>query len=357
MTPSVLERRRVEIPQLDGVAAVAPTSAEELADVLAHASEAGKAVSVWGGGTHRAIGHATEPDLVVSTAALGGIEEWEPDDLTVVVGAGTPVADLEERLADGGQTAVLVETPGSATVGGVVATATSGFRRLRYGPIRDRVLEVRVVTGDGRIVKGGGRVVKNVTGYDLPRLYTGSLGSLGVITSICFKLWPLTQATATVEVDDPTRAGSIHRPLAVIATSQSTTVLLAGTAAEVESQVERLGGDAAPGLRYPPPPTGEVVWSLRIRPRLLGDLLGAVPGDYVAQPGVGEASFGADAAWDVAPLRTRVEAAGGAVVRVAGVSDADPWGAPPKGLDLQRRVVAAFDPAGILEPGRLPGGI
>lgn len=355
--PAVLQRRRIEIDQLDGVPAVAPTTPEELAEVLAHASREAKPVAVWGGGTHRSIGHATDPELVVSTSGMSGVSDWEPDDLTVVVGAGTSVSDLEDRLSGGGQTAVLSETPGSGTVGGAVATATSGYRRLRYGPIRDRVLEVRVVTGDGRIVKGGGRVVKNVTGYDLPRLLTGSLGSLGVITSVCLKLWPLTEATATVELHDPERVASIHRPLAVIETRLSTRVLLAGTGPEVDDQVARLGGDAVDGLHYPEPPQGGVVWSLRVRPRLLRELVSAIPGDYVAQPGVGEASFGADPVWDVGPLRSRAEAAGGALVRLAGWSDADPWGAPPSGVDLQRRVVDAFDPAGVMEPGRLPGGL
>src|SRR5690606_9106622 len=196
-------------------------------------------------------GYPVEPDLVISTASLTGIEDWEPDDLTVVVRAGTPVEELESRLAVGGQTAVLPEMAGAATVGGVVATASSSYRRLRYGPTRDRVLEVRAVTGDGRIVKGGGRVVKNVSGFDLPRLFTGSFGSLGVITSVCLKLWPLTEASATVAVDAPSAAAAVHRPLAVLETPRAVTVLLAGTGPEVDDQVSRFGGAATPGLSYP----------------------------------------------------------------------------------------------------------
>ena len=358
MTPPVLERRRIEIEALDGVPAVAPTSPEELAEVLAHASREGMRLAVWGGGSHRSIGYPTDPQLVVSTSGFTGVAEWEPDDLTVVVGAGTHVAELEAHLATRGQTAVLPEVAGHATVGGVVATATSAYRRLRYGPTRDRVLEVRAVTGDGRIVKGGGRVVKNVTGYDLPRLYTGSLGSLGVITSVCLKLWPLTAATATVTLDDPGRIALLHRPLAVLQTPGVTTVLLGGTAPEVEDQVARLGGDAVSGLVYPDRPRGDVVWSVRVRPRLMPDMVKMLPDTpHVIQPGIGEATFAATAGWDVAPLRSRAETDGGAVVRVGGWSEADPWGAPPPALELQRRVITAFDPMRIVEPGRLPGGL
>lgn len=341
------------------VRAAKPVSVEELADLLRTATEERTPVSVWGGGTHRDIGYQPSTDSVVSVSALAGIVDWEPDDLTVVVGAGTRVADLEAELAARGQSAVLAEQPGSATVGGAVATATSGYRRLRYGPTRDRVLEVSAVTGDGRVVKGGGRVVKNVTGYDLPRLYTGSFAALGVITSVCLKLWPLTEAKATVKLAELPPPEAVHRPLALIQTEQDVLVLLAGTAAEVEDLTRRLGGESAPGLAYPDVLEGPVVWSLRVRPGLLAAALSHLPQDvrFIAQHGVGEVSFEVDEAFEVDDLRTWAEAEGGIVVRLRGHTRADPWGTPPAGLDLQRRVVAAFDPARVLEPGRLPGGI
>lgn len=336
----------------------APSSEKELADLLATASEESRAVAVWGGGTHREMGYPPHTDWALSTSALAGISVWEPDDLTVVVGAGTRVSDLEEELGSAGQTAVLAET-GAGTVGGAVATATSGYRRLRYGPIRDRVLEVRAVTGDGRVVKGGGRVVKNVSGYDLPRLYCGSFGSLGVITSVCLKLWPLAETTATVSIPPGAELPPIYRPLALLETRQEIRVLLSGTAAEVDHQSSTLGGETNPGLHYPPPPGGETVWSVRVRPGHLAEAVRRLPSDrsYVAQGRVGEASFGASASYRVGDLRGWVESVGGAVVRLRGGGDDDPWGTPPPGLDLQRRVVAAFDPARIVEPGRLPGRI
>ncbi|NIR39303.1 MAG: FAD-binding protein, partial [Gemmatimonadetes bacterium] len=92
------------------------------------------------------------------------VVDWQPDDLTVVVEAGVTVGTLESMLAERGQTALLPEWGPEATVGGVVAAGISGYRRARLGPTRDRVLEVTIVTGDGRVVRGGGRVVKNVSG-------------------------------------------------------------------------------------------------------------------------------------------------------------------------------------------------
>jgi glycolate oxidase FAD binding subunit len=240
----------------------------------------------------------------------------------------------------------------------VVAAGVSGYRRLRYGPTRDRVLEVRAVTGDGRSIKGGGRVVKNVSGYDLPRLYCGSLGSLGVITSVCLKLWPLTAAVATVHLDRVPPPGDLYRPLALLQDPEGVRVLLAGTAEDVSDSARRLGGQSVEGLDLPDPVTGECVWSLRVRPRLLAEAVSRLPpgADFVAQHGVGEVTFGAAADFDITALRAWAESTGGgALVRLRGRSEADPWGRPPPALDLQRRLIAAFDPARVLEPGRLPG--
>lgn len=336
-----------------------PATEDELAALLRDATRDNTPVAVLGGGTHRDMGDSVEPSITISTAAMEGIVAWEPDDLTVVVRAGTRVAELEEELSKRGQSAVLPERAGSATVGGVVASAASGYRRLRYGPTRDRMLEVRAVTGDGRYVKGGGRVVKNVSGYDLPRLYTGSFGALGVITSVCLKLWPLTEATATVAIDDIEAVGALHRPLAVLSTRTSSTVFLAGTAAELEAEVAALGGEAIPGLEFPPPPDGQTLWSARVRPRYLDDVISRLsPGtEYVAQRGVGEVTFASDDESEVGALREWCERSGGSVVRLRGRSRLDPWGASPADLDLQRRIVSQFDPARILERGRLPGGI
>lgn len=336
-----------------------PSNVDELAEILAAASREETPLGIWGSGSHRQIGHLPSVQRVVSTAGLTGIVDWQPDDLTVVVRAGTPVAELEAELAAGGQSAVLPEQSGAATVGGVVATGISALARLRYGPTRDRMLQVQAVTGDGRIVQGGGRVVKNVSGYDLPRLYTGSLGSLGVITEVCFKLWPVPPAACTVEVDDVPPAGLVYRPRAVLQTQDGVRVLLSGTRAEIDDQASRLGGTVVEGLQYPAPLEGEVVWSVRVPPKRLAEAVDRLPhgSAFVAQHGVGEVSFAAPGSFDIMDLRTWAESEGGSVVKMAGESSQDPWGSPPPDLDLQRRVIAAFDPCRILEPGRLPGGL
>ncbi|MDJ0952216.1 MAG: FAD-binding protein [Acidimicrobiia bacterium] len=342
---------------------VVPKSYEDAAAVLEFAATNGLRVMFWAGGNHQDIGNQVDPDIVMSTAGLNRIVAWQVEDMTVVVQPGVTVAELEASLQQKNQTAVLPEAPGTETVGGVVAAGLSGWRRLRYGPTRDRMLEVRLVTGDGRLVRGGGRLVKNVTGYDLPRLVTGSLGSLGLIAEMCLKLWPLPEAQATVRVDDPDRAlATAYRPLALIATPHGTHAYLAGTHAEVEAQCASLGGEAGEGHRWPEPMVGSHELALRVpagdvtaQLRLLADL-GC---DYQAAYGVGEVKLVADGVTldDLGTLRDAAESAGGSLTTIRGKSDFDPWGTPPSSVELQRRVKAAFDPRRIANPGILPGGV
>ncbi len=337
----------------------APTTAENTAAVLDFASEHGMSVVPWGGGTHQ-IGPPHEPDIVVSTRNLAGID-YRPDDLTVVVGAGVPVSELEAVLAERSQTAVLPEDPGAATVGGVVAAGASGWRRFRYGPTRDRLLEVVVATGDGRVIRAGGQVVKNVSGYDLPRLLTGSLGSLGIITRMCIKLWPRGATSATVVVDDAERALALaYRPLAVLQTRSGVSVYLAGTAAEVDAQSIALGGAVFPDLQWPQRPQGDVAITMRVPPTLVSEAVQRVSGDFVAAHGVGEVLVaGSFSEETVAGWRSWAESVSGAVVVTSAPTgfSLDPWGRPPATLALQRRIKAAFDPLGVMVPGRLPGGV
>ena len=334
----------------DAEISAAPSSPEDLAALLAEASAAGLKVLVWGGGSHQGLGNAVDPDLVISTSRLNRLIAWEPDDMTVVVEGGMSVADLEVHLATRGQTAILPEVAGPATVGGVLAAGISGYRRARYGPTRDRILEITVVTGDGRIVKAGGRVVKNVTGYDLPRLVVGSFGALGVVVSACLKLWPLAAASATVTLQDPGTTGLVYRPLAVLADADATRVFLAGTQAEVESQAVRLGGVIEEGLEWPEPVAGEIAWSLRVPPSLVDTAVGRLPTRVprLAQLPVGEISFAVRNLDGMVDLRKWAESVGGRLVLTRGPESVyeifDPWGTPPPGLDVQRKLIEAFDP-------------
>jgi glycolate oxidase FAD binding subunit len=342
----------------------APAELEELAAMLDTASGLHTPVLVWGGGTHQGIGNPVDAGVVISTARLDRVVDWEPADLTLVVEAGAKVAEIESMLADRGQTAGLPEHAGEATVGGVVAAGISGYRRARYGPTRNRLLEVTLVTGDGRIVSGGGRVVKNVSGYDLPRLSAGSFGALGVIGTVCLKLWPLPEAAATVRVDRAAVAWhGTHRPLAVLETEAGSWLYLQGTDAEVRAEAAEAGGDVRDGLHWPAPPSGGLVVSLRVPPGLLASAVDRLPPDcrYVAQHGVGVVDAAVDApdAGVLGALREWAEAHGGALVVTGGDRPVglDPWGTPPPALGTQRRIVAGFDPLRAVNPGRLPGGI
>lgn len=350
----------VEIPGApEGAFHLAPKTVRDVESVLRYCAERDFTVQVWGGGTHSGFGEPPQPDFVMSTERLGEVETWEPDDLTIVVGAGARVETVEAMLAERNQTLGLPERPGAATIGGVVAAGISGLRRGRLYSTRERVLEVTMVTGDGRLIRSGGRVVKNVTGYDLHRLVVGAFGSLGVIMSLCLKLWPTPPGAATVDVDGLEQASEIVRPLAVLEIDGRVRVYLQGTEAEVETQTERLGGKATPGLDWPSDPTGTWEWSLRVPPARTSDAIARLPDgwSHLAVHGVGDLRVASDTADDAEDLRQWAESIGGHLVVTKGdPARFDPWGAPPPGLSLQRRLITQFDPRRILNPGRLPGG-
>jgi glycolate oxidase FAD binding subunit len=339
---------------------LAPKSVRDVESVLRYCSEEDLVVQVWGGGTHSGYGAPPHPDVVMSTERLGEVEVWEPDDLTIVVGGGAPVEKVESMLAERNQTLVMPERPGAATVGGVVASGVSSLRRGRLYPTRERVLEVTMVTGDGRLVRSGGRVVKNVTGYDLHRMAVGAFGSLGVIVSVCLKLWPIPAGAATAVVDDMEQASVIVRPLAVLDVDGVVKVFLQGTEQEVETQIERLGGSATPGLDWPADPSGDWVWSLRVPPSETGAAISRLPRgwSHLAVHGVGEVRAASATEEGADELRSWAESIGGNLVMTKGdPTRFDPWGTPPPALALQRRLISQFDPRRILNRGRLPGGV
>lgn len=343
---------------------VAPSSAAEMAEVLAEATDAGAVVVPWGGGVHQGLGHRVAPDVIASTLRLDRIVAWEPEDLTVVVESGVTVDDLESELATRNQTAALPETAPGATIGGVIAAGVSGYRRPRYGPTRDRILQATVATGDGRLVTAGGRVVKNVSGFDIQRTVFGTHGALGVITSVCLKLWPRASASATVTVTDPTAAWTgLYRPLAVLQTSDASAAYLEGPVRQVEHEVERLGGEMSEGLHWPANPVGQITVAVTVAPSRTADAVDRVApfGPFVAQHGVGRVDVGGNAGADWGGLRGWAESVGGRLT-VTSAPDTfydgfDAWGSDPPALAVQRRLVAAFDPVRTINRGRLPGGI
>ncbi len=186
LSPYVLEGRTP-------TAAVFPGSVEEVSALLALASEEAIAVTPWGGGTKIAVGAPpTRLGMVLGLRRLNRLLEHEPGDLTVTTQAGVTLEALEAQLASRGQWLSLDPAFGEqATLGGILASNASGPRRHLYGTARDLLIGVTVVAADGSVVKGGGKVVKNVAGYDLPKLYIGSFGTLGVIVEATLKLRPL----------------------------------------------------------------------------------------------------------------------------------------------------------------------
>jgi glycolate oxidase FAD binding subunit len=188
--PAVLEHFALD--NLKPRAVVAPEHADELARVIAHAAQENLAIVPWGGGTLQHLGGIPRRyDLAIQTTRLNDILEYSPDDMTVTVEAGIPLGKLQMRLAEHNQFLPLDPPLAErATIGGVLAANASGALRLRYGAPRDFTLGMRVVNAAGKIVKSGSKVVKNVAGYEMPKLYIGSLGTLGIIIGATFKVWP-----------------------------------------------------------------------------------------------------------------------------------------------------------------------
>ena len=206
---------------------VEPGTEEEVAKVLASADREGLKVLVRGGGTQLNTGlPPTGGDVLLSTARLNTVVEHAPHDMTVTVEAGLKLTDLQAHLARTRQWLALdpVLDP-DATNGGIISTNLSGARRLRYGGVRDQIIGIRVVLPDGTIAKGGGKVVKNVAGYDLPKLFTGALGTLGVIVAATFRLYPLRAASRTVVLSAPTAAPLCDLAVRVIASTLEPTAL------------------------------------------------------------------------------------------------------------------------------------
>ncbi|MEU4693036.1 FAD-binding oxidoreductase [Actinoplanes sp. NPDC023714] len=354
----------------------APASTEEAAALIA--ASAGLTVVIRGGGTK--LDWGTPPrdlDLIIDTRRLSGVVEHAAGDLITVVRAGTPMAEL--HALPGQQLAL--DAPAAATAGGTVAANASGPRRLRYGTARDLLIGITVVRPDGRVAKAGGKVVKNVAGYDLGKLYTGSFGTLGLITECVFRLHPVPAATSFVRAVAPPGAAArilagqfaasgleVH---AAPGADPELAVLLEGTAAGVRDRAleiaRLLDGEVS---AEPPPwwgatPPGSVLVKLTgvlsQVPALVATAVGAgatVTGS--AGAGVLYAGFTCDPHGRVELLRAAAVRAGGHAVVLTAPDDVrdtlDIWG-PVPGLALMRRVKDQFDPAHRFAPGRFAGGI
>jgi glycolate oxidase FAD binding subunit len=203
---------------MDQISSVRPLQETDIADALSACSGDGRPVEIRGGGTKSAFGPPAAPDTtLLDLSNLSGITLYEPEELVLSARAGTPIAEIEQVLAQRGQCmafepprfAALYGSAAGATLGGMVACGWSGPRRIRSGAVRDHVLGARAVGGDGKLFKSGGRVVKNVTGFDLPKLLTGSHGTLAVMTEITIKVLPAPAESRTLVVPGLTGAAGI----------------------------------------------------------------------------------------------------------------------------------------------------
>jgi glycolate oxidase FAD binding subunit len=184
-----------------------PTTAEELRDVVQAALAEKKPLEIVGRGSKRGFGRPVEAEMAVGLGRFSGIEMYEPEELVMTAGAGTPLAEIERVLADNQQQLafepadygrLLGGETDHGSIGGVFACNLSGPRRLKAGAARDHFLGVTAVTGRGDLIKSGGRVMKNVTGYDLCKLFAGSFGTLAAMTRVSFKVLPAPESTVTL---------------------------------------------------------------------------------------------------------------------------------------------------------------
>ena len=223
---------------IDGVVprlVIEPTSAEEAAAVLASASQQSASVVIRGGGTKIGWGRKPSPiDIVLSTRRLSQLVAHEYADLTATMQAGARIDAVNRELARHGQCLPIESSFEGATIGGAIATNDSGPLRHRYGTPRDQLIGIRLALTDGRLIKAGGNVVKNVAGYDLGKLTSGSCGSLAAIVSATFKLMPLPAASSTL-----------------VATFGTADALVSGLAAITGSQLEAAACEVGAGFSRP----------------------------------------------------------------------------------------------------------
>lgn len=188
-----------------GVLTVYPKTEEEIVNVLKYANENKKTVTVEGGGTKRGYGGLIETtDILFSLEKYKGIVEHTVGDMTLTVKAGTTFKEIQDYLAKHHQKISLDPfLPEHATIGGVIAANDSGPKRLGYGSARDAVIGLRMIYPDGTVIRSGGKVVKNVAGYDMNKLFIGSMGTLGVISEVTVKLRPVPKHESLIHLSFP----------------------------------------------------------------------------------------------------------------------------------------------------------
>jgi glycolate oxidase FAD binding subunit len=385
---------------------VEPANEQELAGILKLADQSALAVIPCGGGTKLAWGNPPQrADIILSTARLNAIVDYAWSDLTVTVEAGCTIQQLRDTLSQLGQRLALDPLwPSRATVGGVLSTNDSGVLRLRFGSLRDLIIGVTLALPDGTLGKSGGKVVKNVAGYDLPKLVTGALGTLGVITRATFRIHPMPKQSRTISclardvreaqrlvlaIQDSKLAHSALQIRFVQSMQPQIDVLFEATQAGLSAQIEQLKIMLAPAAVTDP---GPAVWNARqelysaaegqtsnsalakvsVLPTHIAEAYAAlVPiaangvhfQAVVEATGIGFVYFEAtpaEIAGVLQSFRAKLEAMGGSLMiahRPPTMPPLDAWGNPGDALPLMRAVKKQFDPKNTLNPGRFVGAI
>ncbi len=398
---------------------LAPTEEADIAAAVAEAAAAREPLLIHGNGTKSAMLRPVQAARSLSTRNHAGVTLYSPNELIVSARAGTKLEELEATLAAHGQH-IIAEPPDIAplfgatlpqTLGGVIATNLSGSRRVAWGAMRDHVMGVRAVTGRGEVIRSGGRVLKNVTGLDLCKLLTGSHGTLGVITEITLKVLPVPEAVGTLVLTglDAARgvaalSAALGSPYGVSAAawlppdaaSRLPSLAAAGRsvaliriedfAASVIYRTVRLRDElqypeadilddaasravwqAIRGLTALPVESSDAVWRISVRPSAGPAVFQALADGIGAR---GYLDWGGGLVWVAGPataeahhaVETAAAAAGGAwmllrapdALRTAvSVIPPEPTALAP----ITRRVKAALDPYGILNPGRMYAGL
>jgi glycolate oxidase FAD binding subunit len=382
-----------------------PATEQEISKILACANEAAMKVIPRGAGTKLGWGNPpTHADLILSTVRLNRVLEHAWADLTVTVEAGCTIQNLQQHLAKHGQRIALDALwPERATVGGVLSTNDNGVLRLRFGSLRDLIIGITLVLPDGTVAHSGGKVVKNVAGYDLQKLATGALGTLGVITRAVFRLHPLPKNSVTLSIaahnaEEAQRAmlaiqnsKLAHTALQIrFATSASPVlnVLFEGTTPGLVAQRAQLDKIIAPLATTEDSPAA---WNLR-QELLSSDTahksaaakISVLPANIASTiesaarlaqehklswaaatqaTGISWLRFEGDPEAIFATLqslRETVEHESGSLAilhRPDQLPPLDAWGHPGDPLPLMRALKRQFDPRGTLNPGRFVGGI
>jgi glycolate oxidase FAD binding subunit len=370
--------------------AVAPANSDEVAAILRFANEHGCAVAPRGGGTKQGWGNPFTPAIVLEMGRMNQVREHTWQDMTCTVEAGCNWSAMQSALAQHGQSVALDPLwPDQATIGGVVATNDSGALRLRYGGLRDLIIGMTIVLADGTVARTGGKVVKNVAGYDLHKLMIGAFGTLGVTTSVNFRLHSIPQSVRTFTVSAPAAEPLGKLMLALLHSQLSTVAIqLRGAAQTFDLDVQLASlpdvlvtqGEVLDELARDEGLTvkrcAEEVWGARqqlftqdlvckgtMLPSAVvefAERVRGLGGSSVTQAnGIMMASFPAVAAEKVPHLRRELEEASGSLTMLqqpAGGTLAC-WGATPDSLPLMREIKQRFDSEGVLNPGRFLGGI